>query len=96
MEFLILFTSIAVVTLLAVIVLIFLGVVSYINKLFVQFENKLDELSKNNSGYTTDPFEKQKETMQSSSHIIVPNTPDQIRNKNFQKIKEGQNYGNID
>ena len=66
------------------------------NKIFVQFEEKMDDLAKANDGYTTDPFEKQKETMQSSSHIIVPNTPDQIRNKNFQKIKEGQKYGNID
>lgn len=96
MELLIIFTSIAVVTLLAVIVLLFLGVTTYVNKIFVQFEEKMDDLAKANDGYTTDPFEKQKETMQSSSHIIVPNTPDQIRNKNFQKIKEGQKYGNID
>lgn len=96
MELLIIFTSIAVVTLLAVIALLFLGVTTYVNKIFIQFEEKMDDLAKANDGYTTDPFEKQKETMQSSSHIIVPNTPDQIRNKNFQKIKEGQKYGNID
>lgn len=45
------------------------------------------------SGRVTDPFEQPKEIYQSSAHIIVPKTPDQIRNENFRKIQEGAEYG---
>jgi len=96
MELLIIFVSIAIVSLLAVIVLIFLGVVTYTNELYSDIDSRLKSLETQDAGYTSDPFEKPKETMQSSAHIIVPNTPDQIRNKNFQKIKEGQTYGRVD
>ena len=41
----------------------------------------------------TDPFEKPKEIYQSTKHIIVPKTPDEIRNENFNKIQEGAEYG---
>ena len=95
MELLIIFVSVAVVVLLSLIVLIFLGVITYTNEIYKDLESRVKSMETQDKGYTSDPFEKQKETMQSSSHIIVPNTPDQIRNKNFQKIKEGQRYGDI-
>lgn len=43
----------------------------------------------------TDPFTKPKEIYSSTSHIIVPKTPTEIRNQNFKKIKEGIEYGDI-
>lgn len=44
----------------------------------------------------TDPFTKPKEIFSSTSHIVVPKTPTEIRNQNFNKIKEGIEYGDID
>lgn len=96
MELLIIFIAIPIVVLLALIAMIFLGVVNYVNTIYTDIESRLNNLEKQEPGYAGDPFEKPKETMQSTPHIIVPNSPDQIRNKNFQKIKEGQMYGNID
>lgn len=95
MELLVIIGLIAVVVLLSAIVLIFLGVVTYTNTIYSDLDSRLKTLESQGTGYTSDPFEKPKETMQSSAHIVVPNTPDQIRNKNFQKIKEGQTYGNL-
>lgn len=43
----------------------------------------------------TDPFTKPKEIYSSTSHIVVPKTPTEIRNQNFKKIKEGMEYGDI-
>lgn len=43
----------------------------------------------------TDPFTKPKEIHSSTPHIVVPKTPTEIRNQNFQKIKEGVEYGSI-
>lgn len=43
----------------------------------------------------SDPFQKPKEIFSSTSHIIVPKTPTEIRNQNFKKIKEGVEYGDI-
>ena len=43
----------------------------------------------------TDPFTKPKEIYSSTSHIVVPKTPTEIRNQNFNKIKEGIEYGDI-
>lgn len=43
----------------------------------------------------TDPFNKPKEIYSSTSHIVVPKTPTEIRNLNFKKIKEGIEYGDI-
>lgn len=43
----------------------------------------------------TDPFTKPKEIYSSTSHIVVPKTPTEIRNQNFKKIKEGVEYGDI-
>ena len=47
-------------------------------------------------GRVTDPFEVANKTNTigaSSNHIIIRKTPDQIRNENFEKIKQGANYG---
>ena len=43
----------------------------------------------------TDPFTKPKPIYSSTSHIVVPKTPTEIRNENFKKIKEGVEYGDI-
>lgn len=43
----------------------------------------------------TDPFQKPKPIHSSTSHIVVPKTPTEIRNQNFKKIKEGIEYGDI-
>lgn len=43
----------------------------------------------------TDPFTKPSEIHSSTTHIIVPKTPTEIRNQNFNKIKEGMEYGDI-
>lgn len=43
----------------------------------------------------TDPFTKPKEIYSSTNHIVVPKTPTEIRNQNFNKIKEGMEYGDI-
>ena len=43
----------------------------------------------------TDPFQKPKEIYSSTSHIIVPKTPTEIRNQNYDKIKKGVEYGDI-
>ncbi len=47
-------------------------------------------------GFVTPPFEAanpDRSTRGSSSHIIQRKPPDQIRNENFEKIKEGKMYG---
>ena len=43
----------------------------------------------------SDPFQKPKEIYTSTTHIIVPKTPTEIRNQNFKKIQEGIEYGDI-
>ena len=43
----------------------------------------------------TDPFTKPHEIHSSTSHIVVPKTPTEIRNQNFKKIQEGIEYGDI-
>ena len=47
-------------------------------------------------GFVTPPFEAanpNRSIRGSSSHIIQRKPPDQIRNENFEKIKEGKMYG---
>ena len=47
-------------------------------------------------GYVTDPFKvanKHSSPGSSTRHIIVPKSADQIRNENYEKIKEGLEYG---
>lgn len=43
----------------------------------------------------TDPFQKPKEVYSSTSSIVVPKTPMEIRNQNFKKIQDGIEYGDI-
>ena len=43
----------------------------------------------------TDPFQKPKHIYSSTSHIVVPKTPTEIRNQNFKKIQQGIEYGDI-
>mgnify|MGYP000927364294 FL=1 len=61
--------------------------------------DKVDDLQKllERKGKVTDPFVAANKTHTvgaSSQHIIIRKTPDQIRNENYQKIKEdGASYG---
>lgn len=63
-------------------------------------EKKLSNLNfkpepKKEEAKVTDPFQKPKEIYSSTSHIIVPKTPTEIRNQNYDKIKKGVEYGDI-
>lgn len=63
-------------------------------------EKKLSKLNfkpepKEEEAKVTDPFQKPKEIYSSTSHIVVPKTPTEIRNQNFNKIKDGVEYGDI-
>lgn len=44
----------------------------------------------------SDPFKPNKHIASSSKQIVVPKSPDQIRNENAKKIMEGAEYGCID
>ena len=60
--------------------------------------DKLDTIEKDvkKRGFVTPPFEAanpDRSIRGSSSHIIQRKPPDQIRNENFEKIKQGQTYG---
>lgn len=84
----------------AVLVLVCVILMSSINErnqaLYGEIFERLDELEKSKDGFVTDPFEKPKETFSSTTHIIQPKTPDQIRNENYKKIvDEGKMYGSI-
>ena len=59
---------------------------------------KIDSVQKevNKKGYVTDPFKTANKTNtpgSSTRHIIKPKSPDQIRNENYEAIKEGAKYG---
>jgi len=43
----------------------------------------------------TDPYQKPKQVYSSTAHIIVPKTPTEIQNENFNKLQEGMKYGDI-
>lgn len=51
---------------------------------------------KNPPAFVTDPFTKPKHIYQSQDQIIVPITPDEIRARNYKKIKEGAEYGSAE
>lgn len=57
-------------------------------------DGKNDHIS-NEQPTVTDPFTKPREVYQSTKSIIVPKTPQQIRNENFEKIRNGEEYGRI-
>lgn len=47
-------------------------------------------------GFVTDPFKvanKKNRIGASTRNIVLRKTPDQIRNENFEKIRQGQTYG---
>ena len=56
---------------------------------------EMDDQPKPEEAAVTDPFQKPKEIYASTNHIVVPKTPTEIRNQNFDKIKEGVEYGSI-
>lgn len=61
-------------------------------------DKKLSDIEKQvkKRGFVTPPFEAanpDRSIRGTSSHIVQRKTPDQIRNENFEKIKEGQTYG---
>ena len=64
-------------------------------KLTVSFENQFKDLEKraNPPAHVSDPFKGQKEIYQTKKHIVVPKTPTEIRNENFEEIKKGAEYG---
>ena len=53
------------------------------------------EEPKQEEAKVTDPFTKPTPVHSSTSHIVVPKTPTEIRNQNFDKIKKGIEYGSI-
>lgn len=57
--------------------------------------SEIDDI-KTPPAHVSDPFERPKEIYQSKNHIVVPKTPDQIRNENFRKIQEGAEYGSAE
>lgn len=68
--------------------------------LIIDILNKVSNLNIENpviqeEAKVTDPFTKPKPVYSSTSHIIVPKTPTEIRNENFKRIKEGVEYGDI-
>lgn len=62
---------------------------------WLAFLSNIEPESKGEEAKVTDPFQKPKEIYSSTSHIVVPKTPTEIRNQNFKKIKEGVEYGDI-
>lgn len=59
----------------------------------VQRQFKDLETKANPPAHVSDPFKGQRETYQTTKHIVVPKTPDEIRNENFEEIKKGAEYG---
>lgn len=84
----------------AVLVLVCVILMSSINernhRLYDEIFRRLDDLEKDRQGFVTDPFEKPVEKFSSTPHIVLPKTPDQIRNENYKKIvNEGKMYGDV-
>lgn len=67
-------------------------------KLSVAVQQQFKDLEKkaNPPAHVSDPFKGQKEIYQSKKHIVVPKTPDEIRNQNFEEIQKGAEYGRVD
>lgn len=66
-------------------------------KLSISVQNQFKDLEKraNPPAHVSDPFKGQKEIYQTKKHIVVPKTPTEIRNENFEEIKKGAEYGHI-
>lgn len=61
----------------------------------VQRQFKDLESQINPPAHVSDPFKGQKQIYSSTKHIVVPKTPDEIRNQNFEEIKKGAEYGSV-
>lgn len=61
-----------------------------VERQFKELESKANPPAK-----VSDPFARRKTITTSTPHIVVPKTPDQIRNENAKKIVEGEEYGYI-
>lgn len=59
-----------------------------VQRQFKDLESRANPPSK-----VSDPFKGQKQVYSSTKHIVVPKTPDEIRNQNFEEIKKGAEYG---
>lgn len=57
---------------------------------------KLEPEDKEEEPKVTDPYTKPAQVFSSTSHIVVPKTPTEIRNQNFKRLKEGVEYGDFD
>ena len=68
-----------------------------LTKLSAAVQNQFHELEKaeNPPAHVSDPFKGQKQVYSSTKHIVVPKTPDEIRNQNFDEIKKGAEYGSV-
>ena len=66
-------------------------------KLSGAVQHKFQEIKSetNPPAHVSDPFKGQKEIYQTTKHIVVPKTPDEIRNENFEEIKKGAEYGQV-
>jgi len=68
-----------------------IGMFNIIEKEIIGYkEDNLPEPAK-----ATDNYERPKEILQSTDHIIIPKTPQEIRNQNYKKLKDGIEYGDI-
>lgn len=68
-----------------------------LEKLTVSVQNQFKDLEKraNPPAHVSDPFKGQKEIYQTKKHIVVPKTPTEIRNENFEEIKKGAEYAEL-
>lgn len=62
----------------------------------VQCQFQTLEKQANPPSKVSDPFKGQKQVYSSTKHIVVPKTPDEIRNQNFEEIQKGAEYGRVD
>jgi hypothetical protein len=99
MEFLIgviIFIAVAILVAIVALVMLITSINERNQAMYGEIFDRIDALEEDKKGFVTDPFEKPKESFSSSSCIIRPKTPDQIRNENFKKIvEEGKVYGNV-
>ena len=73
-------------------------IIDELMKLSMAVQHQFRQLEKqvNPPSHVSDPFKRPKEQYESTKHIVVPKTPDEIRNENFEEIKKGAEYGHID
>lgn len=73
-------------------------IIDELMKLSMAVQHQFRQLEKqaNPPAHVSDPFKRPKEQYETTRHIVVPKTPDEIRNENFEEIKKGAEYGHID